>query len=1439
MYVPDFLSVRSYDRNGIHYIAPEWVNDISHDLMTRGNKFYAVWDDGNGVWSTSIFDLRRIVDNVLEQEYNHYTKNAHESDNPAKVLYLRNDSNKVFREFLKYCGNREDNFISLNTKVVFADQKPQREDYASFKLPYSMHEGDMSAYDQIMHTIYSPSELKKIEWAIGAVIAGETIDIQKAIVLYGPGGSGKSTTLDLIKALFTADNDNKYYTVFNAKDLISGRNQFATTSFKNNSPIAIQDDGDLSKSYDTTVFKSIISHKEIIVNEKNKGLYSITPVSLCFLATNDTVDFKKLKDGMTRRMLIAYQTGHKITPKSKFLKLNRQMLKYELGAIAKHCYDVYMSFGENRSGAYDDELPKEMLYKGDPMYNFVLEKFYDISEQDGITLNDAWDKWKAYCLDSNILPGKKLEFKDSLSEYFDETLPRYTLSDGTNVRMYFKGFRKNLLGGVVSDGSKKQPKTEPIHETVETKPLDIPDWLVLKEQPSLFDKYAKDFKAQYSTSAGTPRVAWDRCNTTLNDIQTGNEHYVYCPENIIVLDLDKKNSEGKKDALLNLHEAAKYPKTYAEFSRGGAGVHLTYIYTGDPKELEARLGDEVEIKHCSKTGGSWALRRKLTKCNDIPIATLTSGLPIKEKKNTEMINPQQIKDEKHLTNLIAKALRKEIPPGATVTSVDFIDKVLNEAYDQGIDYDVTPMKSDIWQFASHSTNHAKECQKKVLKMKFKSEKESEPIPYKPGQDDLVFFDIEVFPNLLVVVYKTAKHKCTILINPSPEQVEELFQYKLIGFNNRRYDNHILYARSIGYSLQKCYELSQKIVNGGKKSDAMFGAAYNLSYTDIWDFASNVNKKSLKKLEIEMNNISIKALQKKGFSEEDIKLIKSGGHHQELGLDWDKPVDESLWSKVGEYCCNDVIATEAAFTYLRGDWIAREMLAAITGKTVNDTTNQLTAALIFGGNKEPQTEFIYTDLSTGKQYPYGVTPQERKVYDNPRQASLDLAKDYDLEKLIDISGSNNFFPGYIFDENTKTSWYLGEEIGEGGYVYAEPGMYGWATTKDVASMHPHSLIALNLFGKRFTKIFQDLVEARIDIKHKDYTKARQIFDGKLAPYLTNDSDAKAVASALKTAINSVYGLTSASYPNAFKDLRNVDNIVAKRGELFMITLKNIVQGKGYTVIHIKTDSIKIANPDKSILDFIIDFGHKYGYDFETEAEWDRLCLVNNAVLIGHKADNDPDEPRSWEAVGAQFAEPYVYKTLFSHEELVFSDFTEVKSVTKGALYLDFNEGLDNVSIYEEVYDLRKKYRNTLDINSLINWDDCKRKGLKITKKQTELLNQFKDTSDEDLDKEIAKGHSYQFIGRVGSFCPVKEGTGGGILVNDNKHSITGTKGYRWREEEDVVNLQKQGDIDYGYFEDLVNDAKNNLGKYGDVERFLDTSKVFSQKMIGIYSDDLPF
>lgn len=365
----------------------------------------------------------------------------------------------------------------------------------------------------------------------------------------------------------------------------------------------------------------------------------------------------------------------------------------------------------------------------------------------------------------------------------------------------------------------------------------------------------------------------------------------------------------------------------------------------------------------------------------------------------------------------------------------------------------------------------------------------------------------------------------------------------------------------------------------------------------------------------------------------------GIHHQELGLPWDQPVPEELWTKVAEYCDNDVIATEAAFHYLKADWTARQILADLAGMTVNDTTNSLTQKIIFGNNRKPQSEFHYRDLA-------------EPVYELDKD-TLDFLNEACPEMMAQRHGEANsllpYFPGYTFDHGK--SMYRGEEVGEGGYVYAEPGIHGNVALLDISSMHPHSAIAEVLFGVRFTKAFREIVEGRVSIKHEAWDEVNTMLNGKLTPYIQKVIDgemtSKDLANALKTAINSVYGLTSASFDNPFRDPRNKDNIVAKRGALFMIDLKHEVQKRGFTVAHIKTDSIKIPDATPEIIQFVMDFGKRYGYTFEHEATYERMCLVNDAVYIAKYKDGK--HAGEWTATGTQFQIPYVFKKLFSREK----------------------------------------------------------------------------------------------------------------------------------------------------------------------------------------------
>jgi hypothetical protein len=217
---------------------------------------------------------------------------------------------------------------------------------------------------------------------------------------------------------------------------------------------------------------------------------------------------------------------------------------------------------------------------------------------------------------------------------------------------------------------------------------------------------------------------------------------------------------------------------------------------------------------------------------------------------------------------------------------------------------------------------------------------------------------------------------------------------------------------------------------------------------------------------------------------------------------------------------------------------------------------------------------------------------------------------------------------------------------------------------------------------------------------------------------------------------------------------------------MIDLKNAVEEQGFKVAHIKTDSIKIPDANDFIINFVMEFGKKYGYSFEHEATYEKMCLVNDAVYIAKYGWAAKKKLiGQWSATGAQFAQPYVFKTLFSKEKIVFEDMCETKSVST-SLYLDMNENLGEGQ------------------------------------------------------------HEYHFVGKVGAFCPILPGKGGGLLLREKDgkyYAATGSKGYRWLEEEMVKTLEKQKNIDRSYYRGIVDDALANISKYGDAEWFIGDDK----------------
>lgn len=1252
----DFYKIRmrtidSGPRKGEVDIYPEFQVTRFTDLMVKGKQFYAVWDEKRKLWSTDVYDVRRLIDEDLAA----FVESKKTELPPHSVKWMQNFSSGSWKDFIKFTTLLSDNAHDLDSSLTFLNTEVKKDDYVSHRLPYALADGECPAYDELLGTLYSVEERAKLEWAVGSIVAGDSKTIQKFVVLYGAPGTGKGTFLDIVQKLFAG-----YVTFFNAKALGDGHSQFATEAFSNNPLVAIQADGDLSRIGDNTSINTIVSHEKLQMNAKYKPLHSARVNAFLFMGTNQPVRITDGKSGLLRRLIDVSPTGVYI-PESHFHTLMAR-IDFELGAIAARCLKVYREMGKNYYAGY---RPTTMMLQTDVIYNYVEYNWDIFKEQDGTWLSQAYNLYKQFGAETGIdklLPQYK--FREELKNYFKEYEDRGRFKNH-DVRGVYRGFISRPF------------KTH-------TPGSDHAFSLNLDAEDSLLDVLLSAQPAQLANDEGIPSSKWSSVKSTLADIDTRRLHYVKVPDNHIVIDFDLTDEEGHKSLEANLQAASSWPVTYGELSQGRNGVHLHYLYDGDVSQLSSVYSRGIEVKTLL---GDASLRRRLTKCNTTPLATLVTGmLPIKEKP---VLSEKTIKDEQHLRNLIRKALKKEINPG-TKTNVEFILKITDEAYGLGMSYDITDLKPRIIAFANGASNQSRQALELVMKIRWKSELVDEDAVMEEQPDKpVVVYDVEVYPNLFVVCWKyrgAPEDSVSDMINPTPQEIEAfVHSYRLVGFYNRRFDNHMLYARMLGYSNKQLFDLSQKIIVGNRQ-DALFGEAYNLSYSDIWDYSSV--KKSLKKFQIDL-----------------------GLKHMESSIPWDQDVKEEDIPKIVKYCRNDVHTTDQVADDREGDFRARQILAELSGLSVNHTTQAHTAKIIFGDDRNPQSSFNYPKLAEE-------------------------------------------FEGYVYDQGK--SHYRDEETGEGGYVYAEPGFHRNVALLDVASMHPTTIRVLNLFGP-YTRRFNDLVDARLAIKNDDLEGAGKLLDGRLRPFL--QGELRPLSNALKIVINIVYGLTAARFDNKFKDPRNRDNVVAKRGALFMIDLKHFVQDQGYTVAHIKTDSIKIPDATPEIIDQVFRFGEKYGYTFEHEATYRKMLLANDAVYIAQD-----EVTGQWSATGAQFAEPFVFKTLFSGESVTLRDLAQAKQVTKGVMYLDY-----------------------------------------------------------EFDRPAPLVESMRYVGKSGLFYPVLQGTpGAGVLYrlsDEGKlYSVTGTKGFLWVEA-DVAESLGEADIDFRFFDKLLDAAKKKIGEFVDVDQLI--------------------
>ena len=303
----DFLdvSVKKFTSNNraLDYeVSPDFIFGDTKDLVVKGSKFYAYWN--GSFWDTKQKNLFYDIDSLLWRRAREL-----EDGRPGlriDVKEIRKASAGKFRLFADFCKACEASDISFNQKVLFADHKMQRRDYATTQLTYSPQEGEAVAFKELIGTLYLPKELDKILWFMGALFTNKMYKIEKFMYLYGSKGSGKGTVLKIFRMLF-----EDYCGTIDLK-LLTSADQFATGQIQE-VPLLIDEDTDISHIYNDTPLLKLTSHETISVNKKFKEPYDVKFIGLLITASNQRYKVRNVDSGITRRAIVVNPSGQKVS----------------------------------------------------------------------------------------------------------------------------------------------------------------------------------------------------------------------------------------------------------------------------------------------------------------------------------------------------------------------------------------------------------------------------------------------------------------------------------------------------------------------------------------------------------------------------------------------------------------------------------------------------------------------------------------------------------------------------------------------------------------------------------------------------------------------------------------------------------------------------------------------------------------------------------------------------------------------------------------------------------------------------------------------------------------------------------------------------------------------------------------------------------------------
>ena len=479
-------------------------------------------------------------------------------------------------------------------------------------------------------------------------------------------------------------------------------------------------------------------------------------------------------------------------------------------------------------------------------------------------------------------------------------------------------------------------------------------------------------------------------------------------------------------------------------------------------------------------------------------------------------------------------------------------------------------------------------------------------------ENLLFYDIEVFSQNAFVVFKDINKRLKRVFHNNFVGLSDFIRGKtLVGYNNYYYDDKILTYMLDLKTVQQIKDLNDKIISG---EDVRFVGKPKFDSLDCFQ-QIDVSRPSLKKVEGNMGRM----------------ILESS-----VPFTIDRELTPDEYEDVLHYCMYDVDTTIDVFkkrlkSYFKPKISLVEMLGREDAIKWNTTT--ISANLLL---KKPLPK--WSNIRVPEWMMDLVPPEVKEMW---------LTKDKGTMTIFDFENAIQFAFGGLHGAHTSIKKVKNVKL------------------LDVTSMYPSIIILLKVLGDEGTKIYQEILEKRIAVKHVD----------------------KILSDALKLILNSVYGNLGNQHsllfnPNALKS-------VVVFGQIALYELCKRIS-PFCTILNINTDGVAFIPHDERYIPAYKGWEEEFSLGLE-EKDFSQFLQkdVNNYIAV--KTDG------SLICKGAD-VNRYEEDALFKNNNARILDICLVEHLVHGAdIYQTLLDNVKNPHLFQYILKAGSTYKGSFDVH----------------------------------------------------------------------------------------------------------------------------------------------